>query len=449
MKISRKAHQFIRLQNVVFTLLFLGTLGLLAWLSTQYTIQSDWTANSRNSLSSPSIQLLEKLKLPVEITAYASENDILRQQISELVAKYSRYKADISLTIINPDIRPDQAREEGITADGELVIRYNGKRESLQQLNEQALTNALQRLANSDQRWVVFLTGHGERNPAGHSNFDFGIFAGELKNKGINSQTINLVNTPLIPTNTSLLVIADPQTNLLEGEVNIIKDYLTTGRPLLLLSEPNQAVIVEPLTKLLGIQLLSGTVVDATTQMFGIDDPTFALVTKYPSHLATQHLQAMSLFPGAAGLVVSKNSPYIAQPLLSTLERSWTETGNIEGQIKFDPNTDEKQGPITIAYALNKKYNTTKEQRIAVIGDADFLSNSFLGNGANLDLGLGLIQWLNHDDSLIDIPAKTAPDTMLEIGEIWSLTFGLGFLFVLPALFIVGGIIIWLKRKKR
>ncbi|MBV1875534.1 MAG: GldG family protein, partial [Cycloclasticus sp.] len=136
MKISRKAHQFIRLQNVVFTLLFLSTIGLLAWLSTQYTAQSDWTANSRNSLSSPSIQLLERLKLPIEITAYASENDILRQQISELIAKYSRHKTDISLTIINPDIRPDQAREEGITADGELIIRYNSKRESLQQLNE-------------------------------------------------------------------------------------------------------------------------------------------------------------------------------------------------------------------------------------------------------------------------------------------------------------------------
>lgn len=449
MKISRKKHRFIRLQNVVFTILFLGTLGLLAWLSTQYTTQSDWTANNRNSLSAPSIQLLEKLKQPIDITAYASENDILRQQISELIAKYNRYKTDISLKIVNPDIRPDQAREEGITAEGELVIRYNGKRESLKQLNEQALTNALQRLANSDQRWIVFLTGHGERSPSGHSNFDFGIFVNELKNKGINSQTINLIDTPSIPINTSLLVIADPQTELLDGEISIIKDYLAKDRPLLLLGEPNNTAFIEPLAELLGIELLPGTVVDATTQMFGIDDPTFALVTQYPHHLATQHLQAMSLFPGAAGLTVAQNSPYTAQPLLSTLERSWTESGSIEGQIQFDPKTDEKQGPITIGYALNKKADSTKEQRIAMIGDADFLSNSFLGNGANLDLGLSLIQWLNHDDSLIDIPAKTAPDTALEIGETWSLIFGLGFLFVLPTFFIVSGIIIWLKRKKR
>lgn len=449
MKISRKKHRYIRLQNIFFTVLFVGCLGLLAWLSTQYSHQSDWTANNRNSLSAQSIQLLGKLKQPIEITAYASENDILRQQITELTAKYIQHKTDISLEIINPDTRPDRAREEGITTDGELILRYNGKRESLQQLNEQALTNALQRLTNSEQQWVVFLSGHGERNPSGHANFDYGIFANELKKKGINSQTINLIDSPSIPINTSLLIIADPQTTLLKGEISLIKDYLAKGRPLLLLGEPNHSNIIKPLTEWLGIEVLPGTVVDATTQLFGIDDPTFALVTDYPHHLATQHLQAMSLFPGATGLIINPDSPYTAHPLLSTLERSWTETSSIEGHIQFDPHTDEKQGPISIGYALSKNDSSGKEQRLAVLGDADFISNSFLGNGANLDLGLSLIQWLNHNDTLIDIPAKTALDTTLDINETWSLIFGLGFLFVLPAIFIFCGLVIWLKRKKR
>jgi len=66
-----------------------------------------------------------------------------------------------------------------------------------------------------------------------------------------------------------------------------------------------------------------------------------------------------------------------------------------------------------------------------------------------LDLGLSLIQWLNHNDTLIEIPAKTALDTTLDINETWSLIFGLGFLFVLPAVFILCGLVIWLKRKKR
>jgi len=450
MKITSKTHLLIRLQNIVFTLLFLGIIGIIAWLSTVYTVQSDWTSNARNSLSAPSIQLLGKLEQPIEITAFASENDILRRQIAELVAKYKHHKADITLNIINPDLRPDQAREEGISSDGELVIYYDARRESIHRLDEQSLSNALQRLANSEQRWVVFLSGHGERDPAGIANFDFSLFTEELNNKGINSQTLNLIDNPIIPSNTSLLVIADPKTDLLDGEVNIIKNYLDTGKPLLLLSEPEQATPVKAITELLGITILPGTVVDASTQLFGIDDPTFALVTKYPNHISTQHLQAMSLFPGAAGLAFKATSSFKGEAILSTMERSWTETGSIEGNIHFDPGTEEQRGPIDIAYALTKPRSDKnfQQQRIAVVADADFLSNSFLGNGANLDLGLSLIQWLNHDDTLIDIPAKTANDTQLDINNNWSIIFGLGFLLLLPLLFIVTGIVIWLKRKK-
>ncbi|PCI68443.1 MAG: ABC transporter [Piscirickettsiaceae bacterium] len=451
MKVTRQTHQAIRFQNIFFTLLFFVVMGLLAWLSTQYSAQSDWTANSRNSLSSPSIKLLNTLHEPVSITAYVTETQVIRQRISELVKKYQRHKADLSLAFINPDLRPDITREEGITTDGELIIRYGSRRESLKQLDEQSLTNALQRLTASQQRWVVFLSGHGERAITGKANFDLSLFNDELSRKGINSQTINLIDTPAMPENTSLLVIADPKSALLPGEIELIKQYVESGKPLLWLAEPNSSNTSNVITELFGISLLPGIVVDATTQMFGIDDPTYALVTEYPSHPVTQHLQAMSLFPGAVGLEAS-NSQFAATPLLATLERSWTETNSISGEIQFDADSEEKQGPIVIGYGLTREViesDNNIKQRIAITGDADFLSNAFLGNGANLDVGLHLIQWLNHDDNLIDIPAKTAPDNSLAITQSWTLIFGLGFLIVLPIVFIATGVIIWLKRKKR
>ena len=454
MKVTRKTHQAVRIQNIIFTLLFCSVMGVLAWLSTQYTIQSDWTVNNRNSLSSPSIELLKKLSTPVEITAYATENDVIRQRISELIKKYQHHKADTSLTFINPDTRPDVAREEGITTDGELIIHYNNRRESLTALDEQSFTNALQRLTTSEQRWVVFLTGHGERSANNDANFDLSLFSDELKRKGINNQPINLIESPTIPKNTSLLVIADPKSALLPGEISIIKQYVTSGKPLLWLTEPGSTHNKNILNDLFGISALQGIVVDATTQMFGINDPTYALVAEYPNHPVTQQLQAMSLFPGAAGLKSNDNASFTTSPILSTLERSWTEIGDISGDIQFDNDSDETQGPINIGYELTRKVTVDGQlsetnQRIAIIGDADFLSNAFLGNGANLDLGLNLVQWLNQDDNLIDIPAKTAVDTSLNVSQLWTLIFGLGFLIVLPLVFIATGIIIWLKRKKR
>lgn len=84
-----------------------------------------------------------------------------------------------------------------------------------------------------------------------------------------------------------------------------------------------------------------------------------------------------------------------------------------------------------------------------VVGDGDFLSNAYLGNGANLDLGLNIVHWLTHDDELIAIRPRSAPDRTLELSKTAQLFIGFGFLFVIPGLLLTAGILIWLKRRKR
>ncbi len=86
---------------------------------------------------------------------------------------------------------------------------------------------------------------------------------------------------------------------------------------------------------------------------------------------------------------------------------------------------------------------------MVVVGDGDFLSNAYLGNGGNLNLGMNIFNWLAHDDSFIAIPAKTAPDTSLNLSKIATGSIGLGFLIVLPLLLLGSGLVIWLKRRKR
>jgi ABC-type uncharacterized transport system involved in gliding motility auxiliary subunit len=83
-----------------------------------------------------------------------------------------------------------------------------------------------------------------------------------------------------------------------------------------------------------------------------------------------------------------------------------------------------------------------------VVGDGDFLSNSYLGNGGNLDLGLNLVRWLSGDDNLLDIPARTAPDSRLELSRTAGAAIGLGFLFILPLLLIATGLLIWWRRRR-
>jgi ABC-type uncharacterized transport system involved in gliding motility auxiliary subunit len=472
MLVTKHSKLQIRTQNIVFVVLFMTIIGLLAWLSTRYAFEADWTAENRNTLSGASIELLSVLKQPVKITAYANEDETLRRRISELVRRYQRYKSDIDLSFINPETEPDTTRQLGIKVNGELVIDYEGRSEHLQSLSEQSLTNALQRLARSGERWIVFLEGHGERNPHGQANHDYQAWARQLENKGFKIQTINLADAASIPHNTSVLVIAGPQVNFLPGEIKLITKYVNSGGNLLWLADPGSLHGLEPIAEKLGVELQPGVIVDPTTQLFGINDPRFAVVAEYPFHAITRDFNMLTLFPQAAALDMEVPDGWEGEAFLQTVSRSWSETGEIGDAIEYNAGVD-VPGPLTVGVALarpapgtdsnditktSKNTNTTQtgsvkdsagEQRIVIVGDGDFLSNAFLGNGGNLDLGMNIVNWLGHDDTLISIPTKTAPDTTLELSRTAQVIIGFGFLFLLPIVLAGGGLTIWLRRRKR
>jgi len=454
MKITRHARLMLRLQGLVFGVLFTGSILLLGWLSTHYVYQSDWTAGARNTVSAETRRLLGELTDPVSIIAFVRKDELLEKQIRDLVGSYQRFKHDITLEFVNPDTAPERVRELGIASGGELVLNYQGRSEHIQTLSEQQLTNALLRLSRQEARWIVFLTGHGERAPTGETNHGLGIFGQELERKGLHVQTLSLVESG-IPANTHLLVIASPRVDLLPGEVDKLLAYVEQGGNLLWLAEPGALHGLEPLAERLGISFLPGMVVDATTQMFGIDNPTFVVVTAYPNHAITAELNTVTVFPESAALEVNDSGNWTATPLLATLERSWTELGTLEGQIQFDADSDERAGPLEIGMVLTRDQQVetggpaAAEQRIVVIGDGDFLSNTYLGNAGNLGLGLNMVHWLSHDDSFIDIRVQSAPDTTLELGRMAQAVIGLGFFIGLPLVLLLSGIVIWLRRRRR
>jgi ABC-type uncharacterized transport system involved in gliding motility auxiliary subunit len=114
-------------------------------------------------------------------------------------------------------------------------------------------------------------------------------------------------------------------------------------------------------------------------------------------------------------------------------------------------------GPLDIGFVfsrpVSKKANgadeSAAEQRVIVIGDSDFVSNAYLGNGGNIDLGLNLFNWLNHDDRFITITARTANDVNLELSKSAQIVIGFGFLFILPAILLGTGVGIWWRRRNR
>ncbi len=447
MKITRHIHQRIRIKNTFITFAILAILIALAVISHRYTTEVDLTVNNSNTLSAASQKILASLAEPITVTAYIKETS-LQQQLTQLLNKYRRFKQNISIDFIDPTQVPEKARELNIGPQGAIIVEYQGRTEKINYLDESTLSNALLQLAHSKERWVTFLTGHGERSPFNKANFDLGLFGTQLNDHKLKVQTINLVKFPSIPDNSSLLILATPAVALLTGELNIIRDYINKGGNLLLLSDPKNPHL-KVIEEQLGITKLPGIIVDSGSSLYGIDDPSFVLISEYSRHPITVNFNSITVFPISSAFSFNDETEFKAETLLTSVSKSWTETSDISGKVRFDVDSQEQQGPLTLAYALTRHFSDKSQQRIVVLGDGDFLSNAYLGNVGNSELGFRIINWLTHDDQFIEIPKKTAPGKSLILTTTSIAIIGFGFLLILPLFFTIMGFIIWRKRKQR
>ncbi len=483
MKVTKRTHLQAAFQNSLFTVLLVIVVGLIAWLSERYEVKTDWTVNNLHSLSEASKSLLDTMSNPITITAYASKDNELRKYIQNAVERYQRYKTDISLHFVDPFTVPGELRERGVEAPVELIIDYQGRSEHLREgpLSEQNLTSAFQRIARTDNRLIVFLEGHGERSANKGKDYDLSQWAFSLKNTGFEVQSLNLGEGTGIPDNTNVLVIATPQNKLLPGEVSMIMEYIEqkNGNLLWLLDPSISLAGLEPLAENVGLTTQPGMIVDPTSQIFGANPAVVSITTSgYRNHPITLGLEnELSLFPQASGLVVvpPENEAWLENPLLTTHPQAWSETGKSEGMVQYDEGVD-INGPLNIAYALVREEShdheheegsendeseevsedsedtdelNNKEQRMIIVGEGDFLSNAYVGYGANMELGQKMMNWLAEDDNFIDIPSKTAVDLSLDFSPNARILLGSFFLFLLPIFLIGIGIMVWILRRRK
>ncbi len=455
------------IQQLINGALVLAVIAVLGYLSVRFKSELDWTANQRNTLTEASVKQLAAMPEPITFHVFAPNGAETRRAVEEDLGKYLREKANIKIDFIDPSASPQKVREFNINAIGEVVVEYQGRRENLRATTEQAVTTALQRLAFSGEQFVVFIEGHGERSTNGEGPDSLGRFAQALRDKGLKVQGLNLVQTPQIPDNTSALVLASPSGKLFDGEIALIRDYVKNGGNLLWLADPDYPAGLDELATDLGISWQNGYAILPEYQVLGTGHPGFFAAVGYPPNLVTQGLDMVTLFPLVRALKPAGESAangWTLQPMLESSPESWLETGDMSsGTVALD--ATDIPGPLTIGATLTRPYTppapaaaeretakdtpATRPQRVVLVGDADFLTDAYVGELGNQQLGLNIVQWLASRDAQLNIDIKNAPDTALYLPG-WAFTsIALFFVLLLPLGLIAFGVARWIIRRRQ
>ncbi|MBK8015507.1 MAG: GldG family protein [Betaproteobacteria bacterium] len=449
MIVSRRTRIAHLIQNGVFAALLVAAVLLVAPLAQRHF--KDWalTQNSRNSLSEGSVQTLALLKGPVRITGYATEQNPtlgnLRLRIADFIGRYQRVKKDIEVAFIDPREQPKAVSAANIRVDGEMIVEYDGRSEHLTSLDEQSLTNLLARLARKTERTIMFLDGHGERKPSGIANHDLGEFGKRLETKGFKVSPLNLAAAQQVPDNAAVLVIANPQVDLLPVEVEKIKAWIEKGGSIFWMIDQEPLHGLQPIADLLRLQLGPGVVVDPAANALKAS-ATLSIAFAYGNHPATRDFALNSAFPSARRIAVADDDrTWRVTPLVEVAQSGWVEMGELSGDVGFDKARDIK-GPITVVAALEREVEG-KSQRIVVTGSGHFLANTYAGLLGNLDLGINFINWLSGDENLITLQPKAIIDGSLTLSRSELLFLMLTFLLAIPGAFLFTGGMIWWRRR--
>jgi ABC-type uncharacterized transport system involved in gliding motility auxiliary subunit len=228
-----------------------------------------------------------------------------------------------------------------------------------------------------------------------------------------------------------VLVIAGPDSDYVQPEVDAIKSYVENGgRALLLLDPPlkmgrEQIADNDALTKLLedwGVTPEKDLVLDLNPvgQVLGVG-PQVLLVRTYDSHAIVNDMnRKMTGFPITRSLEIKNGNKTTVEKLFSSSDTTLATTKLDSPAI--NPNDPKNaKGPMPIAAAGS--YNTGKENsqgRFVVVGSSSWAANSFISFNGNRDLALNAINWLASDEDLISIRPRiqtTAASRLLKLSS--------------------------------
>lgn len=324
---------------------------------------------------------------------------------------------------------------------------------------ESEISSALKRLY-SKVPLIGFLEGHDERSVVKVGDKAYNKLTTDIQaryalvNNGFDVINLKVDELDSLAERLTVLVIADPYIPFSESEKEIVQKYIAQGGNLLLAAEPGKESILNEL-------LLDLPVYFDDKQIYQkYKDVELDVVQAVASEeaiglgLIKGSSQVVSLVGTTSINVRPEMNGYLQAPILvSQVPQVWREDIGLDVRSDSSIISKSDQTSYVLATALTKDVKEGESQKILLLGDADFMSNSELARynirTVNGDFTINLFKWFADNRFPVETKRPESIDNKIMVTSDILKTIRYTWIGLFPIVIGLIGATLLIRRKRR
>ena len=451
---------------VVLSLAVIVVLNLLvAQLPEKYTV-FDVTSDQLYSLTTETKEIADGITDDIQIYVLANE-DNADTTLDETLKKYEGLNSHIKVSYVDPAVNPKFYLQytDGSVSSNSLIVE-SGKRSRVIDYSdiyeysydytnytqsvtgydgEGQLTSALAYVTSDEMPKIYLLEGHGE------SSFD-STFSNAIEKENLDYETINLMDYDEVPEDASCVVINAPTSDFSADDTEKMLSYMEKGGDIFFVScytgEAHENI--DRLLDYYGVNVKEGLIIE-TDRGHYYQDPFYILPEiNYDDITSGIYNNGSYVFaPYAQGITTEEKEDVTIAELLSSSDNSYLRN-DISGVDSYEKQDSDEDGPFQIGVKCEKSAGEETSTAIIYTSSNMFTNDAnMIVSGTNVKLFTASLGTFASHETSVSIPVKSMEADYLTVPQGTIMIIALVTVVLLPVLFIVGGFIVWFRRRKK
>ena len=432
----------------------------------------DMSSNRLFTFSEQTKDLLDGLDRDVDIYWIVREGKE-DETLGLLLDRYDSASSHVTVTRKDPDVFPGFLKTYNVNAQDNSLIVDNGERfryitnddlftydyssyytdgtYDVDFNGESEISSAISYCLSAELPRVYTLSGHGET--ALPESYQRAVAA-----QNIELQDLSLMTAGDIPEDADAILICAPSKDLSADEAAKLTAYVQAGGDLLLITGPQQdgsrLTNLESVMACYGVTAADGIVVETDRNHYAWDYPYYLLPNINIHDITTPLREAgyYVLLPLAQGL--QTEDVLEGANVLRILTTSNAAYAKIKGfNIEtFEMEDGDIEGMFGLGVAVEYEPNDTASTHIVWISSEaviDEQTNEMV-SGGNQDLFLNSLSWVcEQEEEHMTIHPKSLSYEYLTMDNGTGAVYSALAIFIIPAVYMIIGIVVWAKRRRR